>query len=98
MQRLGASLDWSRKVFTMDPSQSLEVTKAFVKLFESGLIYRADHLVNWSCTLQSAISDIEVEHIEVNGPMAIIVPQYDQPVEFGTLFSFAYKIQNSGEY
>ncbi|KAJ3664256.1 hypothetical protein Zmor_008439 [Zophobas morio] len=97
LRRLGASLDWNRKVFTMDPTQSREVTKAFIELFDSGLIYRADHLVNWSCSLQSAISDIEVDHVEVDGPTPIPVPNYDRPIEFGTLTYFAYKLHNSEE-
>lgn len=81
----------------MDPVQSVVVTEAFIRLFESGLIYRADHLVNWSCFLQSAISDIEVDHMEVDGATQIPVPNYDRPIEFGTLTRFAYKICDSDE-
>ncbi|EFA00421.1 valine--tRNA ligase [Tribolium castaneum] len=97
LRRLGACLDWSRKVFTMDPKQSQAVAQAFIKLFESGLIYRADHLVNWSCSLQSAISDIEVDHLEVIKATKIAVPNCDKAVEFGTLTRFAYKVCDSDE-
>ena len=60
LRRLGSSVDWDRYCFTMDPQLCTAVTEAFVQLHESGLIYRSDRLVNWSCTLKSAISDIEV--------------------------------------
>lgn len=96
LRHLGLSLSWDRQVFTMDAERSNAVNNAFIQLFESGLIYRADHLVNWSCTLQSAISDIEVEHLEFDGPKEIHVPNYEKPVEFGTLTYFAYKLHDSG--
>ncbi|KAJ8975899.1 hypothetical protein NQ317_011370 [Molorchus minor] len=95
LQRLGVSLDWDRQVFTMDETCTKAVLEAFINLFESGLIYRADHLVNWSCALRSAISDIEVEHISVDGPTKISVPGYEKPVEFGNLLKFAYKFTES---
>ena len=76
--------------------QSAAVTEAFIRLFDSGLIYRANALVNWSCVLQSAISDIEVEFKEVTGATAIDVPGYDEPVEFGVLTDFAYKLCDTG--
>lgn len=58
-KRFGCSVDWDRFVFTMDEKMSTAVGEAFVRMHESGLIYRANRLVNWSCTLRSAISDIE---------------------------------------
>lgn len=58
--------------------------------------FRGDYLVNWSCTLRSAISDIEVEHLEISMPTRISVPGYEEPVEFGKLFKFAYKVQGQG--
>ena len=60
LRRTGASLDWDRLVFTMDDQLSLAVAEGFTRLFDMDLIYRANRLVNWSCTLKSAISDIEV--------------------------------------
>lgn len=60
IKRLGASCDWDRAFFTMEPKLYTAVTEAFVRLHRDGLIYRANRLVNWSCELRSAISDIEV--------------------------------------
>eukprot|EP01041_Mallomonas_annulata_P000590 gene590-1143_t len=57
---LGASVDWSREAFTMDSNLSRAVTEAFVRFHEDGLLYRDTRLINWSCALQSAISEIEV--------------------------------------
>ncbi|XP_050301652.1 valine--tRNA ligase-like isoform X2 [Anthonomus grandis grandis] len=94
---LNIDLNWDKETFTMDEKRSKAVTEAFIKLFEDGLIYRADHLVNWSCALQSAISDIEVEHIQVNGLTKLTVPGYDKPVQFGFLTKFAYKLTDSEE-
>ena len=69
MRRLGASGDWSRSVFTMDPMASNAVTEAFVRLHEQGLIYRGKRLVNWDPVLKTAISDLEVASEEENGHM-----------------------------
>ena len=60
LERLGSSLDWDRACFTMDSMNQRAVQEAFLRLHEEGVIYRAQRLVNWSCTLKSAISDIEV--------------------------------------
>jgi valyl-tRNA synthetase len=60
LRKLGLSLDWTRARFTMDPKLCQAVTEAFVRLHDEGVIYRGNRLVNWSCTLKSAISDIEV--------------------------------------
>ena len=67
MRRLGASGDWSRSVFTMDPMASNAVTEAFVRLHEEGLVYRGQRLVNWDPVLKTAISDLEVVNEEENG-------------------------------
>lgn len=66
--------------------------KAFIQLFDDNLIYRSDSLINWSCTLESAISDIEVETIEITKPTALPVPGYAEPVKFGELHEIAYKL------
>ncbi len=71
------------------------VNEAFVRLHRSGKIYRKESLVNWSCQLQSAISDIEVEHREISGPKKVQVPGYDAPVMFGQIYEFAYKLSDS---
>jgi valyl-tRNA synthetase len=69
MRRLGDSVDWSRERFTMDVGLSRAVQTMFKKLYDDGLIYRAERLVNWSPEMRSAISDIEVEYQEVDGEL-----------------------------
>ncbi|MFN3259081.1 MAG: valine--tRNA ligase [Pikeienuella sp.] len=69
LKRLGASCDWSRERFTMDEGLSAAVLKVFVTLYEKGLIYRGKRLVNWDPKFETAISDLEVENIEVDGHM-----------------------------
>ncbi len=66
-RRLGASADWSRERFTMDPGLSRAVLKTFVELHKQGLIYKDKRLVNWDPRLQTAVSDLEVENIEMKG-------------------------------
>jgi valyl-tRNA synthetase len=67
LRRLGASCDWSRERFTLDEGLSRAVAKVFVQLHREGLIYRDKRLVNWDPRLQTAVSDLEVENIEVKG-------------------------------
>ena len=69
LRRLGASCDWSRERFTMDDGLSEAVLKVFVALHNKGLIYRAKRLVNWDPHFETAISDLEVENVEVDGHM-----------------------------
>jgi valyl-tRNA synthetase len=66
---LGASLDWSRERFTLDEGLSKAVIEVFVRLHEEGLIYRAQRLINWDPKLQTAVSDLEVEHEERKGSL-----------------------------
>ena len=66
MRKLGISPAWSRQRFTMDDGLKRAVKKIFVKLYEEGLIYRGNYMVNW-CTHDGALSDIEVEHKDVDG-------------------------------
>ncbi|WP_198507712.1 valine--tRNA ligase [Qipengyuania seohaensis] len=67
LRRLGCSMDWSREQFTMDEHFSNAVLKTFVDLYNDGLIYRDKRLVNWDVKLKTAISDLEVETIDVKG-------------------------------
>jgi len=69
MRRLGDSVDWTRDRFTLDPGLSRAVTEAFVRLYESGLIYRGKRLVNWDPVLLTALSDLEVESSEETGQL-----------------------------
>ncbi|MFO0451865.1 MAG: valine--tRNA ligase, partial [Pseudomonadota bacterium] len=69
MKRLGASVDWSRDRFTMDDGLSRAVTETFVRLYEEGLIYRGQRLVNWDPVLHTALSDLEVLSTEEQGSL-----------------------------
>jgi len=66
-QRLGASCDWSREKFTLDEGPSRAVRTAFVRLFNKGLIYRGERIINWCPRCATALSDLEVEHKEIIG-------------------------------
>ncbi|NMC85191.1 MAG: valine--tRNA ligase [Anaerolineaceae bacterium] len=83
IRRLGASCDWSRQRFTLDEGLSKAVREAFVTLYEKGLIYRGPRMINWSPSLRTAVSDLEVEYSE----------------EPGFLYYFKYMLADgSGEY
>jgi valyl-tRNA synthetase len=69
LKRLGASCDWTRERFTMDEGLSKAVLKVFVDLHEQGLIYRDKRLVNWDPAFQSALSDLEVDMVDVKGSL-----------------------------
>ncbi|CAK9000820.1 Valine--tRNA ligase (Protein G7a) (Valyl-tRNA synthetase) (ValRS) [Durusdinium trenchii] len=97
LRRLGASVDHSRTAFTMDEVRSRAVTEAFVRMFDDKLIYRDTRLVNWSHALNTALSDIEVDHEDLKGLTLRSVKGHDpdKKYEFGTLTSFAYKIADA---
>ena len=82
IRRLGASCDWDRERFTLDPGLSRAVREAFVHLYEKGLIYRGPRLINWSPGLKTAVSDLEVEYSE----------------EEATLYYFKYQLRDSDEF
>jgi valyl-tRNA synthetase len=67
MKRAGVSCDWSRERFTLDAGLSRAVREAFVRLYEKGLIYRGQYMVNWCPRCQTALSDLEVVHEETEG-------------------------------
>jgi valyl-tRNA synthetase len=69
LRLMGASCDWSRERFTMDEGCSRAVREVFVRLFEKGLIYKGDYIVNWCPRCHTAISDIEVEHEDTAGKL-----------------------------
>lgn len=81
IKRMGASVDWDTKLFTLDDTNSKLVQDVFIKLYDQGLIYRGKRLVNWDTHLQSAISDLEIENKEVNGH----------------LYSIRYAVENSDD-
>ncbi len=69
LRRLGASPDWRRERFTMDPGLAAAVRRVFVALFREGLVYRDKRLVNWDPEMHTVISDLEVENRETNGSL-----------------------------
>ncbi len=79
-RRLGVSCDWSRERFTLDDGFSDAVLEAFIRLYEEGLIYRGNYLVNWCPRCMTALSDLEVEYEEVQG----------------TLYTFRYPLADGG--
>ncbi|KAF7726587.1 valine--tRNA ligase [Apophysomyces ossiformis] len=97
--RLGASYDWNRAAFTMDPKLSKAVRETFVRLHREGIIYRANRLVNWCVRLNTALSNLEVENKEIPGRTLMSVPGYDaeEKFEFGVLNEFAYEVEGTGE-
>ncbi len=72
LKRLGAACDWSRQRFTMDERLSRAVREAFVRLFEKGLIYQGDYIINWCPRCETALSDEEAEHEDVAGKLYYI--------------------------
>jgi len=93
LRRLGSSCDWSREKFTLgnpeDPTDKMAeaVTKAFVEMYEAGLIYRDKRLVNWDPHFQTAISDLEVENIEKDGHFW----HFKYPLEGGETYTYVEK-------
>lgn len=82
LRSLGASADWSRERFTMDPDLSEAVAEAFVRLHEKGLVYRGEYMVNWAPLLKTAVSDLEVDYAD----------------EEGKLYYFKYMVEGSDEF
>ncbi len=72
LRALGCSCDWRRESFTLDEPRSRAVTEVFVRLYEEGFIYRGDRLINWCPRCQTVLSDLEVEHEEVEGQLYYI--------------------------
>jgi valyl-tRNA synthetase len=93
LKRLGASLDWSQEFFTLDLPRSHAVREAFIQLYNNDCIYRDNRIVNWCPVLNTAISDIELDHMEVTKATTIKVPGRSKPVTVGTISTFAYPIE-----
>jgi valyl-tRNA synthetase len=69
LKRMGASCDWTRERFTLDPGLSRAVREAFVRLYEKGLIYKGTYIVNWCPRCATVLSDLEVDHVETEGKL-----------------------------
>ncbi|HTV44629.1 MAG TPA: valine--tRNA ligase [Stellaceae bacterium] len=86
LRRLGASPDWQRERFTMDPGLAVAVRRVFVQLYREGLVYRAQRLVNWDPEMHTVISDLEVESRETKGSLwHIRYPIEGEPGRFVTV-------------
>ncbi len=82
LKKLGSSCDWSRERFTMDEGLSRAVKEVFVRLYEEGLIYRGDYIINWCPRCHTALADLEVEHEDRDS----------------FLYHLRYKFENSDKY
>ncbi len=85
LKKLGASCDWERTKFTMDPDMSESVIKVFIHLFKKGLIYRGVRMVNWDPKALTAVSDEEVNHKEVNSKLYFVKYQVSGSGDFVTI-------------
>ncbi|MFZ2102835.1 MAG: valine--tRNA ligase [Oricola sp.] len=92
LKRLGASCDWSRERFTMDEGLSAAVLEVFVRLYKEGLIYKDKRLVNWDPKLLTAISDLEVEQLEVDGNLW----HFRYPLADGATYDHPYNLDEEG--
>ncbi len=84
-QRLGASCDWSRERFTMDEGPSRAVRTAFARLYEKGLIYRGERIINWCPRCATALSDLEVDHKDIQGHLYYVRYPLEGDKEFITV-------------
>jgi valyl-tRNA synthetase len=94
---MGNSVDWSREAFTMDRPRQEAVSEAFIRLYEDGTIYRADRIVNWDVQLRTAISNLEVECLELKGHTKLSVPGYEKKIDFGIMTYFCYEVEGTGQ-
>ena len=94
---MGICVDWDRFAFTMDDVRYKCVIEGFCRMYESGMIYRDTRLVHWCSELRTAISDLEVEYIDLTEPKKRKVPGHDpnKLYEFGYLTEFAYKVKGT---
>jgi valyl-tRNA synthetase len=83
LRRLGFALDWEREAFTFDEPRSRAVTEVFVTLYEQGLLYRGNRLISWCPQCMTALSDIEVDHVETTGTLTDFVYPWADADESG---------------
>ncbi len=85
LKSMGASCDWSRERFTLDEGLSKAVKEVFVRLYEEGLIYRGDYIINWCPRCHTALSDLEVEHEDVKGKLWYIKYKFTHKTGYVTV-------------
>ncbi len=93
LKRLGASCDWDRNRFTMDPGFQEAVIKVFVELYQKGIIYRGKRLVNWDPHFKTAISDLEVEQVEIKGSLW----RFKYFLEEGETYEYPTEVDDNGK-
>lgn len=98
LQKIASSADTTRERFTMDPMLNKAVVEAFIRFHDQGLIYRDNRLVNWCPFLQTALSDIEVDHEEIAGITHWEIPGYSGKVEVGVMCEFKYKVKGTSDF
>ncbi|KAL3670310.1 hypothetical protein V7S43_004621 [Phytophthora oleae] len=98
IDHLGAIVKKDQPYFTLDEKRSEAVVDAFVKLYEKGLVYRRRRMVNWCPTLQTAISDIEVDSEQLEKATKKMLPGREKAVEFGVMHRFKYRVADSDEF
>ncbi|KAI2619249.1 tRNA synthetases class I-domain-containing protein [Hypoxylon sp. NC1633] len=96
-RRMGFSVDWGREAFTMDEDRRKAVSEAFIRLYDDGTIYRANRIVNWDVQLRTAVSNLEVENLELTGRTKLSVPGYEKKIDFGVMTYFQYEVDGSDE-
>lgn len=92
MRRLGGSLDWEQEVFTMDSLRSEAVEEAFIRLFDSGMVYRANRIVNWCPHLSTVLSDVEVDHLDIQKSSLYSIPGSTRKVKLGLMYWIDYTV------
>lgn len=95
LRTMGASLDFKQEKFTLDDQMSRSVREAFIRLYDKGLIYRENSMVNWSFHLNSTISDIEVDWISVDKKQSFKF--VDNQMNVGVLYNIEFKLEDSDE-
>jgi valyl-tRNA synthetase len=98
LNQLGAALDYGRETYTLDDRITKAVNHAFVRLFDQGLLYRTETIVNWCFAMNSTVSDLEVKWQTIERPTRLRFPGHERDVTFGYLYDLAYRLEDgSGE-
>jgi valyl-tRNA synthetase len=97
LRDIGSSLDWSRECFTLDKTREIAVIEAFNRFYDEGKIFRGTRLVNWCPYLRTALSDLEVDYLDLTEKTMVSIPGTEMKVEVGAITSFKYKVKNSKE-
>ncbi|KAJ2821847.1 valine--tRNA ligase [Coemansia furcata] len=99
-RRLGATYNWSRECFSLDDMLTRATRETSVRMFNDGIIYRSDRLVNWCHHMHTALSNLEVENLKLTGSTMLNIPGYPakEKFEFSVMVHFAYQVEDSDEH